>query len=120
MLPNRALIICENPSEARELLDFLAMSGARWGDEGSDDGEPNNMYYGSCDWGDRSGRTLCYNLRDNYIGYCSPEWYHEEYHRDLWENLDDPSWNYISVSDFISKCDGVDPDQTEISLEGLL
>ena len=61
-----------------------------------------------------------YSLRDNYVGYCDPEWYHAEQRRDEWENQEDPSWNYISVSDFIAKCDGVSPDQTEISLEGLL
>lgn len=120
MLPNRALIICENQSEAYELLDFLATNGARWGDSQYDYEGPNNMYYGSCDWGERTGAVLCYSLRDNYVDYCEPGWFHAEQRRDEWENQDDPSWNYISVSDFIAKCDGVYPDQTEISLEGLL
>ena len=120
MLPNRALIVCENASEAYELLDFLAENGARWGNKTLDDGKPNNMCYGSCTWGERNGQILCYNLTDNYVGYCDPGWYHAECRRDDWENQDDPSWNYISVSDFIAKCNGVAPDQTEISLEGLL
>ena len=120
MLPNRALIICDNPSEAYELLDFLAANGARWGNPKDDDGEPNNMYYGSCDWGERTGKTLCYSLQDNYVGYCNPEWYHAEQRRYEWENQDDPSWNFISVDEFIFRCGGSVKNETEISLEGLL
>ena len=120
MLPNRALIICDNPSEAHELLDFLAANGARWGNPKYDDGEPNNMYYGSCNWGEQTGAVLCYSLRDNYVGYCKPEWYHAEQQRDEWENQEDPSWNFISVDEFISRCGGSVKNETEISLEGLL
>ena len=80
------------------------------------------MYHGSCHAYDGSlDRKLCYSIKeDGEVGYCYASWYRNEAERTEWENLDDPSWNYISVSDFIAKCDGVSPDQTEISLEGLL
>lgn len=118
MLPNRALIVCDNPEEAHELLDFLTANGARWGSPALDDGKPKNMYYSSCTWGERTGAILCYNLKDNYVGYGDPGWYHAECRRDQWENQEDPFWNYISVSDFIFRCGG--EDQTTVSLEGLL
>lgn len=120
MLPNRALIVCETPEEARNLLDFLSDSGARWGNPEYDDGEGSAMYYPSCEYGERTGYMLCYNLTDNYVGYCSAEWYHSIGERAHWENQDDPTWNYISAPDFIRRCGGSYQDELQICLEELL
>lgn len=120
MLPNRALIICDNPTEAHELLDFLAECGARW-DRSPDDDSPNNMYYGSCTYGELKGVVLCYSLRDNKVSYCYPAWYHDTQRRDEWENQMEPMWNYMSVPEFIRLCGGSPScDETTVSLEGLL
>ena len=118
MLPNRALIVCKDSNEAEYLLDFLESSGEAWW---SDKDNPI-MYRGSCYAYDGClDKKLCYSLKeDGEVGYSYASWFHNEAKSADWENQDDPSWNYISVDDFIAKCTGVNPNQTEISLEELL
>lgn len=118
MLPNRALIVCKDSEEAEDLLDFLESTGEAWWYE---EGNPC-MYYGSCHAYDNCPeKTLCYSLLESgEVGYCYTSWYRDEAYSKVWENQDDPSWNYISVSEFIAKCNEAASDQTEISLEGLL
>ena len=116
MLPNRALIICKDAYEGERVLSFLESTGEAWWYRKGD----SRMYYGSCHkYDDSPTTTLCYSLQsDGNVGYAPASWYQEARRRDIWENQDDPSWNYISVSDFIRRCGG--EDETTVSLEGLL
>lgn len=121
MLPNRALIVCDTIDEAEDLLGFLDEQGAYWGSEDYQDLCINHLERSFSAYRRESEKRLCYILEDGHrVGYCYENWFRYGKYRTNYENLDDPSWNYISVSDFISKCGGELPDQTEISLEGLL
>lgn len=118
MLPNRALIVCKDLNDAYELLAFLESTGEAWWYE---EGNPHMCYESAHAYDNCPEKTLCYSLQDSgEVGYCFASWYHNEDERSNWENQDDPSWNYISVEDFIAKCTGENPNETEISLEGLL
>lgn len=114
MLPNRALIVCDTPEEAYSLLQFLESTGeVYWNYEG------RQMYYESCwSYKDRE-EQLCYCLDHGRVGFCNTSWFKESMQRS-YLNDEDPSWNFISVDEFITRCGGSVKNETEISLEGLI
>ena len=110
MFPKSSLIVCDSPEEATYLLHFLEDHGIKWG-------RPREaMYYESCDcYAYEPDKQLCYYFKNDSVdGYCYADWFREEV---KYQNAEDPSWDFISVSEFISR---VDIQEDEISMEGLL
>ena len=119
-IPEKAIICAPTNEDADLLFQFLGEHGYKFGARNAKEAQ-------STGWDCEKSNT-CYNLeQDKHICFSSREYYEAAVQRyragygdedDLQYMPDSPEWIFISVQDFIAKCNGCESIQ-DIEIEDM-
>lgn len=120
LITDKAIICAPTHEDAGLLFQFLGEHGYKFGARNAKEAQSTSWYY--------EKSNTCYNLEpDKHICFSSREYYEtvvQQYRdgygdEDILQYIpDSPEWIFISVQDFIAKCNGCESIQ-DVDIEDM-